>query len=456
MQNPFKKAYILPLIIAAAIALVVFKVKTRPEISHQALSFPQRTVEVIELQKMPFRNRATAYGYVEPAVTLRSKAEVSGKIIYIHPRLKKGASLPKGTVVLRIEPTTFEFSRDQSEAVLSSSQYSLKQLEVEEKSTLRSLQIAEKKLQIGQKELARLKRLAKQNLISRSSLDDEEQTVLQLRQELEDLQGKAAGYSSRKNALLSQIRQSQAQLDQSRDTLGRTEIKLPFDARIGTVSVEKGEYISTGNVLFEALGTDAVEINAQLPVRQFYSLVRGLREKTISMKSSEVLQAELAKMNLQAIVTLVGYDEQFSQWPADILRIGESIDPERDTIGLVVSVKKPYDNIIPGKRPPLLKGMFAAVRFYTPVRKRLVIPRKAVHQGRVYMASVDNKLKIQPVSITHHLGPLVVIKENDQLKPGQKIIITDILPVFEDLPLKPVIAREYQQWLATEALGKQQ
>ncbi|MCK5649034.1 MAG: HlyD family secretion protein [Gammaproteobacteria bacterium] len=455
MKKFLQKGLILPLIIIVALAMVIYKVINMPPVEHEVLQFPSKTVEVITLKKLPFRSRAIAYGNVEPAVFLKAKAEVSGKISYIHPSLKKGASLAKGTVVLRIEPTTFEFSRDQSEAGLTSSQHSLKQLEVEEKSSRRSLEIAQKNLQIGEKELARLLKILKQGVIARATVDDEQQKVLQLRQQVEDLQGKVSSYTSRKSATQAQIKQSKTQLAQSKDTLGRTEVRLLFDARIGTVSVEKGEYTSVGNVLFEALGTEAVEINAQLPVSQFYSLIRGLEKDTLNLQKMTDLQTEFSKIKLRAVVSLVGFEGNMARWQGKLLRIGESIDPERDTIGLVVAVKNPYESIIPGKRPPLLKGMFAAVEFFTPARELLVIPRKAIHQGRVYVANENNLLEIRPVNIVHKQGQLVVISGgvNQVIKEGEKIIITDVIPVIDGLPLNPVQADEYEQQLARDALG---
>ena len=254
MQKFLKRAVILPLMIVLALAVVVLIVKIRPEITHENLQFPTKTVEVISIKKLAFRSRSVGYGHVEPVVLLNVRTEISGKVSYIHPALKKGASLAKGTVVLRIEPTTFEFSLDQSKAGLTSSQSSLAQLEVEEKTTRRSLSLSRKNLQIGQKELERFKTLWEKRVITRSTMDGEEQKVLQLSQQVEDLEGKLASFASRKSATLAQIRKSRTQLAQSQDTLGRTEISLPFDARIGMVSVEKGEYVTASKLLFEASG----------------------------------------------------------------------------------------------------------------------------------------------------------------------------------------------------------
>jgi multidrug efflux pump subunit AcrA (membrane-fusion protein) len=450
MKRFLQKAFILPIIIALAVGLVVLKVKTKPSIEHEVRTFPRKTVEVITAKNIPFSPRAIAYGHVEPAVLLKSKAEVSGKIVYIHPELKKGGSIAKDTVVLRIEPTTFEFSLNESKAGLVGSQSSLKQLQTEEKSTQRSLKIAQKNLAVGEKELQRLKKVWDKRLISRSTLDAEEQKVLQLRQQVEDLQGKLASYSSRKSATQAQITQSKTQLAKSQDTLGRTDIKMPFDARIGAVFIEKGEFTAIGNTLFEASGTDAVEINAQLATRQFRPLLMGLGEHIFNLQQPDSLQAAVAQLHLQARISLVRYEDNTALWEGALLRIGESIDPTRDTISLVVAVDKPYEGVIPGKRPPLLKGMYAAVEFIAPAKEALVLPRKAIHQGRVYIAKANNQLEIRKVTIRYKQGELVVLDHG--VKAGEKVIIGDVIPVIEGLPLKVIQAHQYEKQLAAMAL----
>ncbi len=457
MKKIFKKAIILPLIVIAALSVVIYKVKSKPPVEHQVLAYPTRTVEIIRARTLPFRGRALAYGNVEPAVLLKAKSEVSGKISYIHPLLNKGASLEKGTLVLRIEPTTFEFSLNQSKAGLLGSQSSLKQLEAEEQTTLRSIDIAKQKLQTGEKELERLQSLVQQRLVSHASVDAEEQKVLQLRQQLEDLQGKFESFNSRKTATMAQIDQSRSQLAQSQDTLGRTEIHLPFDARIGTISVEKGEYVGVGSVLFEALGTQAVEINAQLPVQQFYPLVIRPESHAINLDTPAEFRSAFEGLELEVHVKLIGNDRDSVGWQGELLRIGESIDPERDTMSLVVAVNNPYEGIIPGKRPPLLKGMYVSVEFLSPAREMLVIPRKAIHQGRVYIANSDNKLNIRPVTVLYRQGNMVVIDNNTPeggIKEGEKIIISDVIPVIEGLPLKTILAVKAENQLAIDALDK--
>ncbi|MEE9327747.1 MAG: hypothetical protein V3U71_10680 [Cocleimonas sp.] len=450
---------LLLLIVGGAIALVINKVKNKPTIEHIDQQFPVKAVEFITAAKIPFRARAMAFGHIEPATILKAKSEVSGKVSYLHPALKKGSSLKKGTVVLRIEPTTYKLTLSQSKAGLVGSQSTLKQLETEEISAKRTLNISQKNLNVGYKELNRIKSLWVKRLIARSTLDKEEQKVLSLRQQVQDIEGKLAGYASRKTATRAQIKQSKSQVDQSKDTLGRTEIRLPFDARIGAVSVDKGEFVSAGGLLFEALGVQAVEINAQLPIKQLRPLVTGLSKKGegVNFKSPEGVQVVLKNMQLEARVRLVGDSSGAAIWQGQLVRLSESVDPTRDTLGLVILVNKPYENIIPGKRPPLLKGMYTSVELLSPAKPTLVVPRKSVHQGRVYVvATKEGKsvLEIIPVHVLFQEGEMLVLDvKKDAALIGKKIIITDVIPVMEGLPLKVIEATEYQKQLVENALG---
>ncbi|MEE9318956.1 MAG: hypothetical protein V3U76_00775 [Granulosicoccus sp.] len=454
MNLPFKQALLLPLLIAIAIAAVAFRLKNTAPPTHENNQFPDKVVEVITANKLPYRSRATAYGHVEPSVFLNAKSEVSGKITYLHPELKQGGSLPAGTVVLKIEPTTFEFSLDQSEAGLASSRSSLEQLEAEEKSTKKLLAIAQDNLRVGQKELDRLKALWDKKLIALSSLDAEEQKVLGLQQQVADLQGKVSTYASRKAATSAQIRQSEAQVDEKKDTLGRTTISLPFDARIGAVNVETDEFVSAGSQLFEASGIHSVEIDAQLPVKHFRPLASVIHQQTPDLQDPSSLRKIISSWDLQAKVRLVGDSSTTSDtaWEARLIRIGESVDPVRDTLSLVVSVENPYGGVVPGKQPPLLKGMYTSVEFMSKPSMLMVIPRSALHQGRVYVATAENKLAIRPVTISSEQGQLAIIEAG--LEEGDQLIITDVIPVIEGLPLKPVQATAFEEELRILASGK--
>lgn len=81
----------------------------------------------------------------------------------------------------------------------------------------------------------------------------------------------------------------------------------------------------------------------------------------------------------------------------------------------------------------------------------MVIPRKAIHHGRVYVASKDNRLQIKAVEIQQQQGDLVVIRNG--LEEGEQVIINDLVPVIEGMPLAPVRASDYEKALVKRASG---
>ena len=449
-KKPFPKILLLPIAIVGAIFVVRMMMQNKVPMEHELKSFPEKLANVMTVESIPFRSHVVAYGNVEPSVSLKYKAEVGGKITFIHPRLKQGGSIPKGTEVLRIEPTTYELSLGQSKAGLANTESSLRQLQAEERSAKNSLNIAKRNLSLGKQEYNRIKILWDKRIVARSTLDAEQQKVLQLSSTVQDIQGNLDTFKSRRAAINAQIQQSQSTVAESKDTLSRTTVRLPFDARIGEVLAEEGAFISAGTQLFEVLGTEAVEIQAQLPIKYAGQLLLAYDKQLEDLSSPLRMQQMMSQFKLEARVRLVS-GALAEGWDATLLRIGEEIDPSRDTISFTVQVENPYQGVIPGKRPPLLKGLYVAVEFTSMPQNRLVIPRKALHEGRVYRLSDDNKLEIRPVSVAFVQGNLAVL--DGGLEAGDRIITSDLVSVISGLPIKAIEVKEELEQFRREATG---
>jgi multidrug efflux pump subunit AcrA (membrane-fusion protein) len=438
-------------VLVAAVLVAVVLVKNRAPLEHVALEMPSRVVEVVYARRIPFRTRVTAYGTVEPTVTLNSMAEVSGEISYLHPNLKAGETISAGTLVVRIDAEDYELSLRQTQEDLKASRSSLRELETERKSTLRSLQLAQKNLEVGEGELGRIREVYERKLVAKSALDSEQQKAIQLRQQVEDLQGRLNGYDSRRQSIEAQIARAEQEVQNRTTILGRTEIRLPFDARIGTVSVNQNEFVTVGSALFEAIDLKGVEISAQLPIASMRKLVsHRANQSQVVRQFIETGGRINESLGLVAMVRLVS-DMPNAIWEARVLRISESIDATRQTLGIVVGVDKPYEKIVVGQRPPLLKGMYTAVDLMAPQRLAMVIPRKALHEGRVYIAGSDGRLEIRAVDIQLSQDDLVVVESG--LEVDDRVVITDLTPVIEGMPLQVNEAREFETELEQHALG---
>ena len=451
MKLNLKSGFALVFVLAVAFAVAFILVKNKEPLRHVSVEMPSRAADVITAQQIPFRSRVTAYGNVEPSITLNSMAEVSGKISYLHPNLKAGETIPAGTLVVRIDAEDYARSLQQTREDLKASRSSLAELEVEQESTRRSLELSRKNLEVGEAELARIRDVYQKRLVAKSTLDAEEQKVIQLRQQVEDLQGRMDGYRSRRQSIDAQIARAEQEVQNRATILGRTEITLPFDARIGTVSIDQSEFVTVGAPLFEAIDLKGVEIRAQLPIESMRKLVSHLEDRvSLSRQFVQTGGRINESLGLSARVRLVS-DLPDAVWEARVLRVSEAIDETRQTLGVVVGIDDPYEKIIPGRRPPLLRGMFTAVDLLAPEQSAMVIPRRAVHEGRVYIAGDDDRLEIRPVEIQLTQGDLVVVRSGIEI--GERVVITDLTPVIESMPLEVRPAPEVENYLRHRAVG---
>jgi len=442
------------LFVALGVAVVIAAalVKNRTSLEHVAVEMPRRTVEVLTVQEIPFRSRVTAYGNVQPSITLNSMAEVSGKISYVHPNLKSGETIPAGTLVVSIEAEDYALSLQQTREDLKGSRSALAELEAESRSTRRSLDLARKNLEVGEAELARIRDVYQRQLVSKSTLDAEEQKAIQLRQQVEDLQGRMNSYASRRQSIEAQIARAEQEVQNRTTILGRTGITLPFDARIGTVSIDENEFVTVGSPLFEASDLRGVEISAQLPLVSMRQLISHLENREIALQQFVHTGGRINEsLDLSARVRLVS-DMPEAVWEARVLRISEAIDETRQTIGVVVGVDNPYEKIIPGRRPPLLKGMYTAVDLIAPEHLAMVIPRRALHEGRVYIADAEDRLAIRAVDVQLTQGEIAVIR--DGIEVGERVIVNDLVPVIAGMPLDVNLDSGIAEDLRRRALGE--
>jgi len=444
----FTKKRALPLLIVLGVGVALLMVSLKPSPKHQAASLPTTAVEVVVVEKLALRARLIGYGEVKPSTFLQANAEVGGRVVEVSPKLKNGAFLDEGELALRIDTTSYDLALAQAQADLVGNRANLGELAVEETNTITSLKIAQSNLDLGQRELARKKKLLKKGSVSRSQADAEEQNVLRLRQEVQSLQSQVTMIPTRRQVLEAQLLRAQAQVRNSEYNLQRTEVLLPFNARIGDVYVEQGQSVGINGKLFDASGMGQVEITVQFPLSRIRPLLSVLSEEAEGV--TEVNNAVLARLErLQARVYLVGADVDMP-WTGKVVRLGDTLDAVTRTVAMVVTVDNPYQQVIPGRRPPLIGGMYTKVELLAPPEPALVIPRRAVHQNHVYVVS-EGTLQVREVVLGFQQGELSVVHSGIEV--GDQVIVTDLVPAIPGMAVQASVDNESQQSLRQLASG---
>jgi RND family efflux transporter MFP subunit len=446
-----KKLLILPPILIG-VAVLAFMISGRSGPEEKPPGERARAVRVITTEAVKLVPRVTGFGSVYPGTVWKATAQVSGEVSYIHPELKKGAILPADTEILRISPEDFVLAIKQAEANIRSAEAKLAELKVSETNTADLLKIEKRGLQLRNSELARKERLLKRGTVARSAFELEQRETLAQRKKVQDLENTLRLLPTQRAVQQEQIAVYQTQLDSAKLDLARTRISLPFDARIATVDVEEKQFVQTGGALVTADSLDVAEVEAQMPITQFRAMVLaeapdGLPQGFTPQSFSTIIE----RFGFSAIVRLRAGDDSV-EWPARFARISDTIDPKTRTVGAIVAVDGAYAKAIPGRRPPLTKGLFVEIEIRTrPLEAELVVPRAALHAGRVYIVDKDSRLAIRPVTVGLVQGDLAVIKKG--LEPGDRVVVSDLIPAIAGMLLAPKPDKDVMARLRADATG---
>ena len=411
----WRKLLILPPIAIGIAILMMMAGNKQPPVKSEG-GEPTKLVRVIETPQLELTPVAEGYGSIQPARVWSGVAQVSGRIVELHPRLRDGEIIAKESLLLKIDPADYELNLAQVEAELA-------ELEVEESNAKASLSIEQRSLKIAQRELERITKLTAKGTASQSDLDDAERNLLNSRNAVQNVKNSLALLPTRRKVL--EAKKTQAERD-----LQNTSVYAPFNLRVANMGIEIDQYVSKGEMLLEGDEVDRVEVVARFPMSSLRRLFIG-REKT----DIDIMDGNLAEFVAFKPRVRLDMGTTIAEWEAEFVRFSDNVDPETRTMGVVVAVDKPFEKVIPGLRPPLSKGMFVQVLLQgKPQADRIVVPRSAIRNGVIYLADEQNRLRRQPVEILFSQGEISIIDQG--VEAGQKIVVSDLVPAVTGMLLQ--------------------
>ena len=446
----FKKLLILPGI-ALGILVLLFLVKNRQEPRRSEIRETARPVRIITVPEVAIVPRALGYGIVQAGQSWEALAEVAGKVVEIHPELKKGALLRAGEVLLRIDPAEYGLAKIRAQADIENLEAQLNELKQNEQDLRRSLSVEKRSLDISRQDLERRQRLFDKGTISKSELEREQTRILAQQNAVQNLQTSLNRLPSQRKAIQAKIASSRANLEGTGLDIQKTTIRVPFDCRISEANVELAQYVQIGKILLKADSIRFVEVLAQTPLNAFRRLFDPNR-----------LKADTGRMNLEklreilpkrALVRFYMGDTSI-QWEGRFVRVSEMLDPQTRTVGVYVVVDEPYQKIRPGERPPLVKNMYCEVELSGyPRNKTPVIPRAALHPEEiVYLVSGGNRLQRKQIEVDYAQGSIVSVKSG--IVAGDRIVVSDIVPAIDGMLLELTNDTALLKAVIAEAIGE--
>jgi len=341
---------ILVLLVGAAGMVMLTRLKKPPaeaENSERSLR-----VETIQIKKEDIQVVISGYGEVKALTVVPISPEVSGRIVDIHPRLKIGEIIPKGEVLFKIDPKDYL-------TVL--------------KTNRKRLKILKRSHELAKKEYQRILVLFKKdNVVALSGLEAAEKTML------------AAA------DLENQIIQV---LETAENNLERCEVRAPFNARIKSVSLEKGQYVTPGQNVITLSDDSVIEIQVPLDSRDARKWLRFNRDE----KNGNTTWFS----NVEQVPCKIRWTENNDgqTWDGRLHRI---VKFDQQTRTLIVAVRFDAKTALKksSQSMPLVEGMFCSVKIpgrtlYNVFR----LPRQAVSFENTVHIAVKDRLKTLPVNV---------------------------------------------------------
>lgn len=218
------------------------------------------------------------------------------------------------------------------------------------------------------------------------------------------------------------VEQARAALEQARINFGYTEIRAPFDGRVGLSSVTVGALVGpTSGTLATIVSQDPIYVTFPVSDRTILEVTEGDRAKA----TTEGIAVHLFLSNGAR------YPETGS-----IDYTGIKVDPNTDTLTVRA--------VFPNPHGALLDGQFARVfaESKNPV-EALVIPQKALltdQAGNFVMLAEAGKAVQRRITTGQNIGVNVVVQEG--LKAGEQVIVDGLQRLRPGVAVNPVPASE--------------
>ena len=371
------------LIIVLGLVVATYVTHKAPKAQKRA---PVKVIPVVEVQVVqPGEHRimVPAMGTVVPAREVVLKAQVSGKVLSLHPEFIEGGYIKENAEILQIDPEDYELTVTLAEAKVKDAES--------------GLELAEEEANAAKEEWRLLYK------------DDA------------DTNGKPPPLAAKEPQLAAaqaRLKAEQAELKKAELDLKRTSVRAPFNGIVRTKSVEVGSLVTPQDPLAELVGVDKYWIQVSVPVDYL---------KWISVPNRKGKKGSQVRVVHQS-----GYERT-----GEVIELLGDLETEGRMARILVAVMDPLG--LKDSREttrPLLIGEYVRVEVEgSQLTQVFRIPRIALREDdTVWLVGEDSTLDIRPVTTIWRDTQTVFLDQG--LNPGDRVIVSDLAAPVEGMKVQ--------------------
>lgn len=358
-----------------------------------------------------YRPRISLYGRVESPAHTTITATINGRVA--ETPFLTGQHVTAGTALLSIDTTEVALQLARLDAELDRIRAQRQAMLLARKTNLEALATEQELVALNREQLQRLERLAKDDLASRTQLDETRQALARARLSLQNRQLAVDNFQNEIAGIDAQLEGAQASRDLLALDMASARAEAPFDGRISQVHKAAGERIRPGEPLISLFRTDALEIRAQIPARHL-AAVRA------ALKSAQPISGDMP-----------GDDRLI---PLRLVRLAGEVG--RGGVDGIFSVMEDTASLELGTATPLTLHLPA-------VDGLVALPATAIHGlNRIYRIKDDETLHQIRVHIhgewLTHEGQRRLLLASPEISAGDALMTTQLPGAIDGLRVAPV------------------
>ena len=276
-----KLLFIVP--VAVGVGIIAFAVKSRKPPAQTPPAERAYHVRVIETAAVPVSPQVMGYGSVKPARVWNAITQVSGKLVYVHPDLKKGALIEKDAVIARIDAADFKMAIAEASANIEAAEAKLRELTTNQSNLKKVLEVERKSLALKKSQLERKQALRQRGTATPLSVEQEQRDTLAQERRVIDIDNQLNVLPAQQEVQRAQIAVNRSRLESARLNLSRTEIRAPFAGRVAEAPIERTQFAQAGSKLAVLDSVDVAEIEAQFPIAPLAQFIRSITLTSASL-----------------------------------------------------------------------------------------------------------------------------------------------------------------------------
>ncbi|MCV6639421.1 HlyD family efflux transporter periplasmic adaptor subunit [Candidatus Albibeggiatoa sp. nov. NOAA] len=384
-------------------------VATKPQAKPLDVEEPSWIVKTKQVQLESLSPALTLYGHVESPYTTTLRVPNLSIAATQVSRLAvlEGDKLTQKQLLIQLDDRDSKLILKQRQADIEDIQAQITSEKQIHANNLKLIKNEEALLSLIQKSVERARKLQKQNLASRSNLDEAQQSLERQKIAVNNRRYSVKNHKTRLAQLNAKLKRAIAVRDLAKLEVKRLQIIAPYDAIVAKLYVAEGDLVRSNDPLLKVYDVNKLEVRAQIPSRYQTDILLSIEQ------------------TLQAKAYYSGFEFQF-----ELARVSGEINPNNGGIDGLFKVTQGVEH--------LRLGEFLTLYLQLPARKDVIaLPFESVYgNNRIYKFNDGRMHSLTIERVGEQIafdGQSSILVRSPELASGDKVIVTQLPNAVEGL-----------------------